>query len=381
MLQTRPGARAAHPWRPSAWRTCAVGEPQFPSRLIRSRKAASADRAHDAFAALAETLRLGGHSDEAARWYGMALQLNPRMPNAHTALGAIHAHVGQLDEAVVHFRRALEIDENATISRDIWRPALVGRAWLTRHRAEITGKRCAVFHGDLRTARCCSTSATGGDGDGAVLIELPRAWNARHAHSLAAQARPHENERSPERRLRIGYVSADFRTHVQALFTIPLLQNHDHRQFEIFCYSSTDAPDALTERIRAYADVFREVAALDDAALSELIRKDQIDILVDLTMHMTDRRLLAFARRPAPVQLCWLAYPRDDRTRNDGLSRVRSVSRSSRLEYRRLHGRPAASGVFLVLRPAHRSTRGELAARARGRANHFRLSEPLQKGE
>jgi predicted O-linked N-acetylglucosamine transferase (SPINDLY family) len=141
-----------------------------------------------------------------------------------------------------------------------------------------------------------------------VLAEA-RVWNARHAHELAARALPHDNERSPERRLRIGYVSPDFRTNVQALFTIPLLQNHDHGHFEIYCYSSVDRPDNLTERIRGYADTFREVAALDDAALSDVIRRDRIDILVDLTLHMTDRRLLCFARRPAPVQVCWLAYP------------------------------------------------------------------------
>ncbi len=131
----------------------------------------------------------------------------------------------------------------------------------------------------------------------------------RHARLLAAQAPAHENDRSPERRLRIGYVSPDFRAHVQSLFTVPLLQNHDHGKFEIFCYSSVTKPDTLTERIRGYVDVFREVAPLDDAALAEVIRRDQIDILVDLTMHMTDRRILAFARRPAPIQVCWLAYP------------------------------------------------------------------------
>src|SRR6185369_12565150 len=141
-----------------------------------------------------------------------------------------------------------------------------------------------------------------------ILAEA-RAWNARHARQLTAQALPHRNERSPERRLRIGYVSPDFKSHAMSLFAIPLLENHDHGQFEIFCYSSVDKPSTETARFRSRADVWREVAELNDAALADLIRRDQIDILVDLTMHMSGRRLLAFARRPAPVQIAWLAYP------------------------------------------------------------------------
>ncbi|HEX5099807.1 MAG TPA: hypothetical protein VFV94_09925, partial [Polyangiaceae bacterium] len=92
-------------------------------------------------------------------------------------------------------------------------------------------------------------------------------------------------------------------------FMIFLFRNHDHAKVELFCYSSAEQASPETALIRACADVWREVAELDDAALCEVIRRDQIDILVDLTMHLKGRRLLAFARRPAPVQICWLAYP------------------------------------------------------------------------
>lgn len=141
------------------------------------------------------------------------------------------------------------------------------------------------------------------------IVAEARAWNARHAHALAVRSLPHKNERSPERRLRVGYVSPDFREHVLTLSTIPLLTNHDRQRFEIFCYSSVEKPDGFTDRIRGLADVFREVTALSDVALSKIIRQDRIDILVDLTMHMSGHRLLVFARRPAPIQLCWQAYP------------------------------------------------------------------------
>jgi predicted O-linked N-acetylglucosamine transferase (SPINDLY family) len=111
------------------------------------------------------------------------------------------------------------------------------------------------------------------------------------------------------RRLRIGYVSPDFREHCQTLFTTPLLSHHDHGAFEIYCYSSVERPDERTRRLAEFADVWRDVRTLDDVALADAIRADHIDILVDLTMHMAKGRPLTFARRPAPIQVAWLAYP------------------------------------------------------------------------
>jgi predicted O-linked N-acetylglucosamine transferase (SPINDLY family) len=109
--------------------------------------------------------------------------------------------------------------------------------------------------------------------------------------------------------LRIGYVSADFRIHVASFFTAPLLSQHDHRQFEIFCYANVAHPDELTDRLRSCADGWRSIVALSDQQVADLVRSDQIDILVDLAMHTAGNRLLVFARKPAPVQVTWLAYP------------------------------------------------------------------------
>ena len=259
--------------------------------------------------ALAETLRLAGRADDASGWYRVALELEPRMANAYAALGAIHADAERFDEAIADFRRALSIDGDFHAARGLLATALgeTGRI------AEAEAAYREVV------ARCPTDPAA----HSVLLFNLPfwpdvgaseilteaRTWNARHAQALAAQAPALDNDRSAERRLRIGYVSPDFQTHVQSLFTIPLLQNHDHGRFEIFCYSSADKSTRETTRIRGYADVWRDVGALSDAALAEVIRRDRIDILVDLSMHMIGRRMLTFARRPAPIQLCWLAYP------------------------------------------------------------------------
>ena len=113
-------------------------------------------------------------------------------------------------------------------------------------------------------------------------------------------------DRSPERRLRVGYVSPDFRQHAVALFAEPLLAAHDRSAVELHCYAEVPAPDAVTERFRAIADHWHSTVGLSDAELAEQIRRDRIDVLVDLAGHTAGNRLLTFARKPAPIQVAWL---------------------------------------------------------------------------
>jgi protein O-GlcNAc transferase len=112
----------------------------------------------------------------------------------------------------------------------------------------------------------------------------------------------------PSRRLRIGYVSPDFCEHPVAYFLEPVLREHDSRAFEIYCYSDVVQPDATTARLRERASVYRACAQDTDDTLAERIRRDQIDILVDLAGHGLNNRMPVFARKPAPVQVTWLGY-------------------------------------------------------------------------
>jgi len=260
------------------------------------------------FAALGATLRTGGATEHAASWYRAALTLDPQSPYLHTALGAILADSGHFDEAIVEFQRALELDRSFHPARGYLDTALneAGR----HDETEAVYREAIRLRPDDPNAHSVllfNMQYWPHVGASDILAEA-RAWNDRHARPLAAQALPLHNDRAPERRLRIGYVSPDFKEHAMSRFTIPLLRNHDHQRFEIFCYSSTDQPSEETAILRGYADEWRDVATLDDAALAELIRSDQIDILIDLTMHLLGCRLLTFARRPAPIQICWLAY-------------------------------------------------------------------------
>ncbi|HYW42860.1 MAG TPA: hypothetical protein VE959_08390 [Bryobacteraceae bacterium] len=140
-----------------------------------------------------------------------------------------------------------------------------------------------------------------------ALAEEHRQWGLRYAAALWDHGRRHVNSPEPGRRLRVGYVSADFYAHPVSYFTAPVFSAHDREQVEIVCYG-LDRNDSWTLRIRRQAGLWRNMTGLGDAELAEMIERDRIDILVDLAGYTAGNRLLAFARKPAPVQVSWLGY-------------------------------------------------------------------------
>jgi protein O-GlcNAc transferase len=142
----------------------------------------------------------------------------------------------------------------------------------------------------------------------AILLEANR-FQARHLTLPPDQVLSPIPRPAGERRLRIGYVCADFREHVFMLLLPQLLRDHNRDEVAVFCYSNVRVPDGVTELYAKRAEQFRSIVALDDDAAARMIRQDRIDVLVDLTMHMAHGRLGVFARRPAPLQVTWLAYP------------------------------------------------------------------------
>jgi predicted O-linked N-acetylglucosamine transferase (SPINDLY family) len=134
------------------------------------------------------------------------------------------------------------------------------------------------------------------------------AWAARHADPLAAAQADFDNAADPERAVRIGYVSADFRRHAVACFMEPVLRHHRHERFEVYGYSNWAKPDEVTQRLRGLCDHWRDIAGVDDARAAQMVREDRIDILVDLSGHTGGNRLLLFARKPAPIQATYMGY-------------------------------------------------------------------------
>jgi protein O-GlcNAc transferase len=250
-----------------------------------------------------------GRLDAAIELIRRAVQLRPDFPEAHNNLGNALKRSGQLDAAESAYRKALGLKPDyaeASVNlgnalRDVGRldEAIAACREAMRLRPDLAGA-----HSNL-----ILTLHYHPDYDGSMIHEELLRWNARHGEPLKKFIGPHDNDREPERRLRIGYVSPDFREHVVGQNLLPLLREHDHRRYEIFCYSSVLNPDALTQEIRGCADVWREAVAMSDAQLADQVRTDRIDILVELSNHSADNRLVMMARKPAPVQASWLGYP------------------------------------------------------------------------
>ena len=116
------------------------------------------------------------------------------------------------------------------------------------------------------------------------------------------------NVRDPGRRLRIGYLSGDFRYHVVALFMLPVLERHDRAACEAYCYSTADSTDSYTRQLAQRSDLWRPMAGQSPAQIAQAIAADEIDILVDLSGHSGTLQLATMAQRPAPVQATWLGY-------------------------------------------------------------------------
>ncbi|HEY4375190.1 MAG TPA: glycosyltransferase [Burkholderiales bacterium] len=143
--------------------------------------------------------------------------------------------------------------------------------------------------------------------DPALTLAYFQDWAERFADPLTDAAKPIRCDRDPARKLRIGYVSADLRNHAVAFFVEPMFARHDRKHFHVSVFSS-GAVDHVTERIRPAVDAWFDISGFSDEDACELVRRQKIDVLIDLSGHTVGNRLLMFARRAAPVQVTWLGF-------------------------------------------------------------------------
>jgi predicted O-linked N-acetylglucosamine transferase (SPINDLY family) len=203
-----------------------------------------------------------------------ALELNPHLHMAHNNLGLVLKDIGKLDDALICFQNAMALE-----------PDDIG--------ANSNMLFCVNYHATMTPQ---------------VIFAAYQDWNARQAARFSGQLPPCSNERDPARRLKVAYVSADFRGHSVIHFAAPLLEHHDPAQVELFCYYNQSVHDSHTERIVAAADHWIPCQAMSDDELAARIRADGIDVLVDISGHTLGNRLLVFARKPAPVQVTWMGF-------------------------------------------------------------------------
>ena len=238
-----------------------------------------------------------------------AIEKNPRNPDLWIELGYASLNIESIDSAIESFEKALAIDPDrhqaiSGLAGGAVAQGQVDKAIALYRRALEIAPADPVTFQNLLFLMLCSGEASDED-----IFD----WHKRFARQfevplLAGTHMEYPNPVDPERILRVGYVSPDFRGHVVGRCIAPVLEKHDRTRFAIHCYYNNDIEDDLTESIRNSCDKWLNIRHLNDEQFCEEVRKDQIDILVDLSGHTPGNRLLAFARKPAPVQVSYLDY-------------------------------------------------------------------------
>jgi FkbM family methyltransferase len=258
---------------------------------------------------LGNALSACGHRDEALERFDQAVRLDPNDASAHVNLGYALNDVKRFEEAAQCFREALERDPGLVEAHNNLGGVLQMQGQLRP--AMQAYERALEIAPDALYIR--SNYLTCLNYHEEALPENVYAEHRRWAELIegtdAPKGAPAIPNLDPQRRLRIGYVSADLRYHSVAFFMAPIIEHHDRDKFEITCYANVAKPDANTRRLQELCDRWRDIASIDDAEVAAWIRRDEIDILVDLSGHTVGNRLPVFALRPAPVQVTYLGYP------------------------------------------------------------------------
>ena len=290
---------------------------------------------------LGNALFQGGRAEEAVASYRRALSLDPRHDLASLQLGMALQAAGRRDEGIAHYRAvlrerpadyavatnlgallqdkcdidgAIEVFQQALLHEPNNYFALNNIAIMRKERGELAESlrlllRCAELSpqsAEIRSNIILTMHYDPATTD-AVLAAQHQEWNRRFGRVEARDAR-HPNPPEPARKLRLGYVSADFRDHVVGRALLPSLRRHDKAAFEVHCFANNPEQD-FTAEFKAYADRWHNMAGASDQEFAETVRGAGIDILIDLGLHTSDNRLAVFARKPAPIQVSWLGYP------------------------------------------------------------------------
>jgi protein O-GlcNAc transferase len=248
-----------------------------------------------------------GRQDEAMVCFQNALRLDPDDTEAYISLSKIFTNQGRLDEALVCLQEALRIKPDSARAHNNLGIAQMFKGLLDEALASL--RETLRLDPDYASAHSnlLFLLSYRSDQDAAELFAEHVRWGERHGR---APAEPviHGNVPDEGRRLRVGYISADFKNHPVGIFIEQVLAQHDKARFDIFCYSNYAANDDQTARLRQLAGCWRDIVGQPDEVVARLIREDGIDILVDLAGHTAGNRLLTLAHKPAPVQVTWLGY-------------------------------------------------------------------------
>jgi len=244
--------------------------------------------------------------EPAIHCYQSALKYKADYAEAFNNLGRLLKETGHFEKAISTFQQALELQPNNDTF--LFNCALLyhemGQSQLAIEYYQKIVNLGSALNSHLLAMNCFSVFSQ------EELFKLHCEWGQETIKNLPIN-RPKTRKLNlkKEQRLRIGYVSADFRMHSVSYFFEPLIAHHDKAKVEVYCYANNKEEDHVTEAIKGYADHWRSITTLSDLDVVNLIHKDKIDILIDLAGHTGGHRLEVFAYKPAPLQITWLGYP------------------------------------------------------------------------
>ncbi len=208
----------------------------------------------------------------AIKYIESAIKLNPELSEAYNFLGTLYHVMGRTDEVASYALKAIQLDPNNF--------NLHSHQLVTSHcSSKFTEEEIFGFH---------------------------KAWAKQHTKYIDI-CKSYSNSILPERRIKIGYVSPSFNRKIVGYFLKPIFEHHDRKKFEIYCYSNTALIDDYTDYFRTCSN-WRDIVNKNDSQITDKIASDNIDILIDLSGHVPNNRLLVFARKPSPIQISWLDY-------------------------------------------------------------------------
>ncbi len=254
--------------------------------------------------------------EEAAVLYQQGLAIEPGYIPAHSHLAQVFDEQGRLVEAVAGFQKTLDLLAACTEGSTVARMAVTqahAHQGLCSAFAKLADFERVVSEADKALAllpddavlwekRLYALSYHPDLSAADIFAEFVR-WGDRFAAPTSDFS---AHDRTPGRRLKVAYVSPDFRRHTSRFYFLPFFANHDHTVVEIFAYSNVKVEDEFSARFKQVFDHWRDIRECSDEEVAAMVRADGIDILVDGCNHMRDDRLGVFVLKPAPIQVTWL---------------------------------------------------------------------------
>ena len=258
---------------------------------------------------LGELMFEQGLNEDAIQYFKNVIKIKPDYAEAHANLGFMYAHIGELSEALDSYQKSIQCNPDNAVAHNNLGNLFKDRC--EHDKAIWHYEKALTIQPDYADAHSnlllCINYLT--EVSPSEIFEAHKKWQEQQAPDLAGKIQSYANDLSTDRRLRIGYISPDFRDHSVARFLEPVLIKHDKNKFEIYAYSNVKIEDRTTARFRRLTNHWRDISTSDTEAAVTQIRDDMIDILVDLAGHTANNSMPVLVRKPAPVQVTYLGYP------------------------------------------------------------------------